>query len=307
MWLWCVKIVGKGEERRGKEMDFKTCKCIFNTRINKKPKFSEVVIFRTFKVVVEKVVKSRKGKWSQLLLECDLRLIQWDFNKFQTVLLLLSNLCLFADVSTSPCSVTTFLQQPYMTELCDEFLKDLITLKEWTPLVWRSVHNMSRIVTLSVESQKCLVEYTLHFMEKVPHTYDKVWIKNCSSFCHSVTSAVFTFIEVYQVCSALKLFIMIPIDTFFLLKKGKANILDGETDYMRILVALVFYFENYELGSTVDKEVLDRVAEYSPTVETSGLSMKWSVNLVDKMVTFLVGTARQVIGNDFFYLCFVNI
>lgn len=161
--------------------------------------FSEIIVFRTFKVVVEKVVGKLKGNWAQLLLDFDFQTIEWDFNKFQNLLLLFSSLSLFSDHTNFPCSVTTVLHQPYVKELCDTFLVDLVSGKEWTPLQWRAVLNMSRVVSLSTASKNLLVLYSLDFMNSVPDVYEDKWIRNCPSFCNSVSTAGFLFIETYQV------------------------------------------------------------------------------------------------------------
>lgn len=181
-------------------MDFTTCRSILKVERGKKCKFNSVVIFRTLKIVIEKVVERKKGQWAQLLLDFDFRTIRWNWDQFQSILLLFSSLSLFTDHANYPCSVTTVLQQQYVKELCDIFIADLVTIREWTPLQWKAVHNISRIVSLSPSSKLSIMLYLINFINEIPNTYEEFWIQNCPSFCHSVTTAVFLFIEIYEVC-----------------------------------------------------------------------------------------------------------
>jgi hypothetical protein len=180
-------------------MDFATCKNILGVRRGDKPKHNSAIIFRTFKIVVEKVVEKKKGNWAQILLDFDFQTIAWDLNQFQSILLLFSSLSLFSDHANYPCSVTTVLQQPIVAQLCNAFCVDLVGMKEWTPLQWRAVQNMTRIVSLTDFTKECILLYLLNFMKMIPDKYEDRWIQNCSSFCHSVNTAVFLFIEIFQV------------------------------------------------------------------------------------------------------------
>lgn len=186
-----------------KSMDFTTCKTILRGCKGGKFRYDSVIVFRTFKIVVEKIVAKRKGNWAQILLDFDFRTITWDLNRFQSILLLFSSLSLFSDHANYPCSVSTVLQQQYVTVLCDTFFVNLVTLKEWTPLQWRAVHNISRISSLSPTSKQSIMLYILKFVNMIPAGYEECWFQNCSSFCHSSTTAVLLFIEIYQVCDVV--------------------------------------------------------------------------------------------------------
>ena len=168
---------------------------------------------------MEKAIAKKKGNWTQILLDFDFRTLTWDWNQFQSILLLFASLSLLSDHSNYPCSLTTVLQQQYVAELCDVFIIDLIAIKEWTPLQWRAVHNMSRIVSLSLSSKQAIMLYSLRFVKVVPDKYEEYWIQNCASFCHCCTTAVFLFIEIYQVCANINMltYLMINMLTYLMI------------------------------------------------------------------------------------------
>ena len=184
-------------------MDLKTCEVIL--RDAGSSRFSGAVTFRAFRCVAQAVAQRRRGRWAQALLQADPAALaqalagEWDADKFQSVLLLLASLSASRSHSSHPCSLTTVLQQPYIASLCDQFLGGLVKLKEWTPLQWKAVLNMSRIVPLSAVSKQMIITFALKFMSSIRDSFEDIWMKNCAHFCHSVSSAVFIFIELYQV------------------------------------------------------------------------------------------------------------
>ncbi len=185
-------------------MDISTCRTILR---GKTAKYSEAITFRTFKIVVENVLyyqmknEGKENDWLQILINFDVRNISWDFNRFHSLLLLSSSISLLSENSNTSYnrSLINFMKHPYIAELFDLYCSDLVSVRTWTPLYWTSVHVISRVVSISELSINNIIKFSLSYLDLIPQLYDSPYIKHCSNFYHSVSSAVFLFIELYEV------------------------------------------------------------------------------------------------------------